>query len=87
MSNEQLEIKILTVHCPLLIANWFPRTRRCHHTITGTPRTVGQRKLYGKGINFRLVAENADTAAMYEAMKPEMWFSSHWFLVQRPALA
>ena len=64
-----------------------PRTRRCHHMMMGTPTAVGHRKLYGKGIKRRLVTENADTAAMYEAMKPEMWLSSHWFLAQWPALA
>jgi hypothetical protein len=47
----------------------------------GTPRAVGHRKLYGNAIKRRLVTEKADTAAMYEAMKPEIWLSSHWFLV------
>ena len=48
------------------------RTRHCHQAITGTPRAVGHKKLYGNGIKRRLVTENADTAAIYEAIKPEM---------------
>ena len=45
--------------------------------VRGVPGAIGHEKLYGKKLKCRLVTDNADTAAMYKAINPEIWFSSH----------
>jgi len=64
-----------------------PRAQRCHQMVRGVAGAIGHWKLYGKELKCRLMTENTDTAAMYKAINSEVWFSSHWFLTQWPALA
>ena len=45
--------------------------------VRGVPGAIGHRKFYGKELKFRLVTDNAANATMYEALNPEIWFSSH----------